>query len=154
MINDQQKRNQRKTVIFDVDGTLANNEHRQVWVRSKPRNWKAYNATMADDKPIHNIIHLTHLLRDHYTVIIVTARSMDERDVTLAWLKQHNVHYDHIYFRAAKDYRDDTIVKSEILDKIIEAGHDPAMVFDDRNKVVNMWRERGIQCLQVNNGDF
>ena len=27
-------------------------------------------------------------------------------------------------------------------------------IFDDRNKVVNMWRSLGITCLQVANGDF
>ena len=143
-----------KAVIFDVDGTLANNQHRQVWLQSKPRNWKAYNATMHDDKPIDNIINLTKILKDHYTVIVVTARSEDERKVTMEWLEKHGVHFEHIFFRAAKDYRDDSIVKSEILDKIIEHGHEPVMVFDDRNKVVNMWRERGIQCLQVAPGDF
>lgn len=143
-----------QTVIFDVDGTLADNSHRQVWVRVKPYNWKAYNANMHLDKPIENIVNLTNILKEHYTVIVVTARSEDEREVTLEWLKNHGVHYEEIYFRAAKDYRDDTIVKSEILDKIVEAGHKPVMVFDDRNKVVNMWRERGIQCLQVAPGDF
>jgi len=27
-------------------------------------------------------------------------------------------------------------------------------VFDDRQKVVDMWRKNGITCFQVNYGDF
>ena len=151
----QNPRDQRtKAVIFDVDGTIANNDHRRVWVQNKPKNWKAYNATMYADTPIENIIKLANILHAHYKVIIVTARSDDHEPVTRTWLKAHDVRYDFIYFRKEKDHRDDTIVKSEILDTILEHGHEPVMVFDDRTKVVNMWRERGLQCLQVAPGDF
>lgn len=143
-----------KAVIFDVDGTVANNDHRRVWVQNKPKNWKAYNATMADDLPIHNIIHLAQILCKHYHIIIVTARSDDHKQTTIDWLEKHMVPHTAIYFRKEKDYRDDAIVKSEILDVIIQDGYNPVMVFDDRNKVVNMWRERGLQCLQVAPGDF
>lgn len=143
-----------KAVIFDVDGTIANNDHRRVWVQNKPKNWKAYNATMADDKPIENIIHLTRVLSSHYHVLIVTARSDDHKQTTIDWLEKHMVSYTATYFRKEKDYRDDAIVKSEILDKILEDGYNPVMVFDDRTKVVNMWRERGLQCLQVAEGNF
>ena len=144
----------RKAVIFDVDGTLANNQHRQSWVRNKPRNWKAYNATMSEDKPITNIINMTHIMSRHYMVIVVTAREEDHSTTTIDWLRKHNVYYDSIYFRGKQDYRDDTIVKSEILDKIMAEDIEPVMVFDDRNKVVDMWRQRGITCLQVAPGDF
>ena len=27
-------------------------------------------------------------------------------------------------------------------------------VFDDRTKVVEMWRKNGLSCFQVSNGDF
>ena len=29
-----------------------------------------------------------------------------------------------------------------------------AMVFDDRNQVVDMWRQNGLTCFQVADGDF
>ena len=62
--------------------------------------------------------------------------------------------YERLYMRAEQDYRADDIVKSEILDQIIADGFQPDMVFDDRNRVCDMWRERGIRCLQVAPGDF
>ena len=46
------------------------------------------------------------------------------------------------------DYRQDVIVKSEILDKLLAAGNQIAYVIDDCPSVVAMWRERGLTCLR------
>ena len=56
--------------------------------------------------------------------------------------------------RAEGDRRQDDLVKSDLLDKIRIDGFDPVIAFDDRDKVVKMWRERGLRCLQVDRGDF
>jgi hypothetical protein len=37
---------------------------------------------------------------------------------------------------------------------MISQGKEIMCVFDDRDKVVKMWRENGISCFQVNYGDF
>jgi predicted kinase len=50
--------------------------------------------------------------------------------------------------RKGGDHRSDVIVKSEILDEILARGHDIAFVVDDRPRVVEMWRQRGLTCLQ------
>jgi len=44
------------TVIFDVDGTLANCEHRMHWIRHRPKNWAAFNRAMPYDTPIQDMI--------------------------------------------------------------------------------------------------
>ena len=36
-------------IVFDIDGTLANVEHRRQFVASKPKNWAAWNAAMDRD---------------------------------------------------------------------------------------------------------
>jgi hypothetical protein len=56
--------------------------------------------------------------------------------------------------RAAGDKRSDDIVKREIYEQKIAPWRTVVAVFDDRNKVVNMWRELGLLCLQVYPGDF
>ncbi len=146
----------KKCILVDVDGTIADNGQRQHWVQSKPKNWKAYNATMIDDKPIMNVINTIHALKAHlgYAIVIVSARDGQFLETTSKWLNMHDVQYDQIYMRATQDYRDDAIVKSELLDQILAEGWDPHIVFDDRNKVVAMWRERGLQCFHVAPGDF
>jgi hypothetical protein len=52
------------------------------------------------------------------------------------------------------DRRDDDIVKFELLEQIYEAGYEPVLVLEDRNRVVKMWRAAGLRCLQVADGDF
>jgi len=145
-----------KTIVFDIDGTLSNASHRQHFVRSKPRNWKAFAAGIPNDPPHEDIIWLLKLIISdmNNNVFIVSARSEDERADTELWLRKHKIPYDTLFMRASKDYRDDSIIKAEILAKLIAMGRTPYMVFDDRNKVVNMWRDNGIRCLQVAPGDF
>ena len=64
---------------------------------------------------------------------------------------------NQLFLRADKDYREDSIVKSEMLDKLIETegvNINSLIIFDDRQSVVDMWRERGVTCFQVAKGDF
>ena len=51
------------------------------------------------------------------------------------------------------DYRDDVIVKQELLTQIRKVWN-PILVFDDRQRVVDMWRSEGLICCQVARGDF
>jgi beta-phosphoglucomutase-like phosphatase (HAD superfamily) len=62
--------------------------------------------------------------------------------------------FEAIYMRADGDFRQDYVIKEEILDRDILPNYSPQMAFDDRNRVVEMWRRRGIPCLQVASGDF
>jgi hypothetical protein len=145
-------------IIFDVDGTLANCEHRQHFVRSKPRNWKAFNSTIGDDSVHWDIVWLARLFYSvGCRILICTARTDDLREATKNWLdKKAGLEgiYEKIYMRGEKDYRDDSIVKRELLDEIRNDGYDPVMVLDDRDRVVKIWREAGLRCLQVAPGDF
>jgi len=54
----------------------------------------------------------------------------------------------------SKDYRDDRIIKEEIYREKIAPVYNALFVLDDRDRVVAMWRDLGLTCLQVANGDF
>jgi hypothetical protein len=45
-------------------------------------------------------------------------------------------------------------VKQELLNAARADGHDPDVVFDDRDGVVQMWRDNGIPVVQVAKGNF
>ena len=62
--------------------------------------------------------------------------------------------FEQIYMRSDNDYRPDTVLKRELLDKMRANGYDPKMVFDDRTSVVQMWRDAGLKAVQVAPGDF
>ena len=146
------------TIIFDIDGTLADCQHRVHFVRNKPKNWPAFNRAMKNDTPNWDIVYLLRTFySDGLTILIASGRSEDDRAVTEKWLNEVakvQGMYDKLYMRASKDYRSDDIVKSEILDQMRADGYDPTIAVDDRQQVVNMWRNRGLRCLQVAPGDF
>lgn len=146
------------SVIFDIDGTLANCEHRIHLVRSKPKNWPAFNRGMKEDVPNWDIVWLLQTLHNTgTTILIASGRSEDDRAVTERWLDNvANIEglYSKLYMRASKDYRRDDIVKSEILDQMRADGYNPTMCVDDRQQVVDMYRSRGLRVLQVAPGDF
>jgi hypothetical protein len=73
---------------------------------------------------------------------------------TETWLKTYDIPYDAIFMRKAGDGRKDAVTKKEIYTESVEPYYNVKYVLDDRNSVVNMWREIGLTCLQVNFGDF
>ena len=142
-------------VVFDIDGTLANITHRLHYIKTKPKNWKAFQNKVSEDAPILPTIHLLGLLDNAgCRIVLASGRNEEARADTEAWLEQHGVIYERLYMRSLNDYRDDSIIKKEILDEMRQDGYDPYMVFDDRKRVVDMWRENGIQTYQVAEGDF
>lgn len=144
-----------RSVLFDLDGTLADNEHRRHFISGEEEDWRSYNDRMAYDRPNRPIVELAQELHAAgYPLIMVTGREEKFRTVSLDWLDLQHVPCDGLYMRATGDFRDDSVVKSELLDQIIAAGFKPWLVVDDRKRVVDMWRQRGLTCLQCAAGEF
>lgn len=142
-------------IIVDIDGTLADLTHRRHWVTSKPKNWPAFNAGVQHDTVIEPVAALVRTLHAAFnTVILCSGRSEDLRAATVAWLKRHDIRWCGLYMRTAGDCRADDIIKSELLDQILLDGFNPEIAFDDRDRVVAMWRRRGLICAQVAEGNF
>jgi hypothetical protein len=62
--------------------------------------------------------------------------------------------YEQLRMRPVGDYRDDAVLKEQWLNEARVLGKAPDIVFDDRQRVVDMWRRNGITCCQVAPGDF
>ena len=143
-----------KVVVFDLDGTLANAEHRMHWVSSKPKNWSACDAAIPQDTLHTDIAWILDLLPLDTRVILCTGRSESVREVTEHWLKDNSIYYNSLYMRSVNDFRKDSIVKVELLQQIIYDYGKPYLWFDDRQQVVDALRAEGIRVLQVAPGDF
>lgn len=141
-------------VLVDIDGTLADVTHRRHFIERTPKDWDGFFAA-ADRDPCHiHIATLTQLLRPAYQIVLVTGRMAKHNAITLPWLGRNWVHFDHLFTRADGDFRGDDVVKEEILDRDILPIVQPVFAIDDRDRVVKMWRRRGIPCLQCAEGDF
>ena len=154
-------------IICDVDGTLMNVEKRVQWAKKHKKdtdrvmNWDMFLdplVMLEFDTPNRDVVgvikSLYHSDWENYNLIITSARNERHRDVTMKQLELARVDYDAMYLRDDGDMRPDDIVKEELLAKIRADGYKPTIAFDDRNQVVNKWRELGINCYQVRSGDF
>jgi predicted kinase len=143
-----------RAVLFDIDGTLADASHRLHHIQNGSRNWDAFFTEAANDPVIEPIRELLYLFDNQdYRIILVSGRTDKIRGITEAWLERHAIPHHELHMRSEGDYRQDFIVKSELLDGILAAGHDIHLVVDDRPSVVAMWRERGLTCLQCRDWD-
>ncbi|WP_020476284.1 phosphatase domain-containing protein [Zavarzinella formosa] len=138
-----------KAVIFDIDGTLSDVTHRLHHITGNHKNYDAFFAEVGNDPVIEPVCELARVLaRQGYKLILVSGRSDVVRGETVEWLGKHDVPHDELHMRKDGDYRQDFIIKSEILDALLAEGNEIAFVVDDRPSVVAMWRERGLTCLQ------
>ena len=117
--------------------------------------WKSWSAEAPLDTPYWEIVDLVNAAHCiGIKVIVATGRMEKHREQTTKWLEDHKIFYDHLYMRDDDDFRDDNILKKEYLDDIRNKGYNPVMVFEDRDRVVDMWRANGIKCLQVQPGAY
>ncbi|MEP0191783.1 MAG: HAD family acid phosphatase [Erythrobacter sp.] len=139
-----------KTVLFDIDGTLADIEHRRHLVEGDNPDWAKFFDLMGSDSvnlPVAEL-YLALWSSTSFECVLVSGRPEEYRPVTEQWLTWNEIPFNRLLMRRAKDNRKDAIVKEEILKQLLSEGADIAFTVDDRQSVVNMWRRNGITCFQ------
>lgn len=150
----------RKAIIVDIDGTLALRNNRAPFDYDK-----AYGDTA--DFRMCNIIASLIESEENYEVFFLTGRedTGNCRRITEEWIDTHvYVKLGHngflpkdnwtLLMRPEGEERADEIIKKEIWEAKIKPWYDVVAVFDDRDRVVKMWRNEGLLCLQPYYGDF
>lgn len=131
-----------KAIIVDIDGTLAKMNNRN------PFDWDK----VKDDScnlVVKNIVN-------NYSgnIIIFSGRDAICENDTIEWLKNNQVKYDKLFMREQGNNEKDSIIKRRMFEENIRGKYFIEYVLDDRNQVVEMWRNIGLTCLQVAEGDF
>lgn len=136
-----------KAIICDLDGTCAIHQGRSPYDYEKCDTDK-WNIPLGD-------LLFSLYIRD-YRIIFTSGREDigNTRAKTEQWLDENFGGSHILLMRTEKDHRPDEIVKEEIYHKEIEPYYNVVGVFDDRKKVVDMWRSLGLLCCQVYDGDF
>jgi hypothetical protein len=147
-------------VSADLDGTIALIDHRRHWLgaelhldmTSDERRRRLF-AEYVKDQPNQPVIQtIKALRRDGYYIHVISRRSDEAPEQTIDWIEAFNVPYDHLRMRAAGDFTKDEEMKRQWI-----AEYDLSQtlyVFDDRQKVMDMWSSLGLTCFQVAPGDF
>lgn len=140
--------------IFDFDGTLCDVNHRRPLLEN--RQWDAFFEACDQDPPFNDTIAiLKDLLAAGHRVEIWSGRSAAVEEKSRAWLEAQGVDPAVLKrMRPVGDFTPDEKLKRAWLHEELAAGNRPLAIFDDRQKVVDMWRAEGMICYQVNAGDF
>lgn len=121
------------------------------------KNWDAFHAACVDDTPIPQIIGVLDALYQSIGahIWIWSGRSDSVMEHTKTWLKLHCPYWTRLKMRDHGDYTPDDQLKESWLKAMNpEDRARLVMAFDDRDRVVNMWRRNGVICAQVAPGDF
>ena len=152
-------------VVFDLDGTLADASRRvnQYLIcekmgyphkRTDGIDWESFFLACDEDEPIEPTIAVLHALYDQgHQVEIWTGRSDIAREKTEQWLLTHGVPGSVIQtmrMRARNDRTNDDKLKLSWGERFGM----PDLVFEDRNRVVDMWRRHGVTVYHVAEGEF
>ena len=145
-------------IIFDVDGTLMDIEHRRHFVNNGNSDWESFldPKIMALDKPNWPVVNVALMMNATVAnrVIIVSARNERHREVTEQQMTDVGLDNCFLFLRGDDDFRSDEVFKLDVFVELKAVDMTPDLVFDDRNGVVDMWRKEGIPCFQVAEGDF
>jgi len=149
----------KNTIIFDLDGTLALIDKRRE-LSTKPNGKIDFDklhdpSLIKHDKPNWPVIKMAQLFAEQgFNIVIFSGRSDTTESVTRQWLAKHGIPYHKLVMRDNVRYsKPDEILKKQMLDDHLDID-DVFCVVDDRQKVVDMWRENGLTCFQVAEGNF
>lgn len=161
-------------IIFDLDGTLADCEHRRHFVDpEKLKDWKpdykSFFEACDKDAPINPTINILKSFLDSsctegctsdiFDIQIWSGRSEWVREKTKKWIRDHITPHWQVpilKMRPIGNTEPDEVLKERWLEESISKGKTIQFVFDNRPKVIRMWRSRGIfvfNCCQ-HDGEF
>ena len=151
-----------KNVIFDLDGTLALIDDRRA-ISTKPNgkiDWDTFfdSKNIDLDKPNLPVIKVAQMFKDNgFRIVILSGRLKTTKDATKKWLTDNGVPFDVLKMRPNSNefkFMPDDTLKQGWLDSLFTNKDDIFAVFDDRQKVVDMWRDNGLNVFQVADGNF
>ena len=151
--------NKKNTVIFDLDGTLANIDARRK-LATKQNGKLDWNIFLDPDNikldvPNKPVIKMAQLFaEDGFNVFIFSGRSDKTINTTRSWLTHNKIPFHKLVMRDQdRIFISDDRLKKQFLDTHADID-DVFLVVDDRQKVVDMWRKNGLVTFQVAKGDF
>jgi phosphoglycolate phosphatase-like HAD superfamily hydrolase len=104
-------------IIFDLDGTLADQTHRQHHIQGEQKDWRAYFGACQHDAPIGPVLRIMRLLRNAGTECWVwTGRSAEVLSDTRRWLVKFDAVPNELRMRPAGDHRPDHELKAAWLE--------------------------------------
>ena len=149
----------KNTVIFDLDGTLADISVRRK-LATKPNGKMDWDIFLDPDNikldvPNKPVVKMAQLFADdNFNIVIFSGRSDKTKHTTLDWLAHNKVPFNKLVMRdTVRHFMPDNDLKKQLLNEHVDID-DVFLVVDDRQQVVDMWRSLGLKVFQVDDGNF
>ena len=140
------------SVIFGLDGVLANNQRRRHLIEKNPPDWRAFydQGRIEEDFSNGSMIQLSRQLSEMNKIVIVTERPITVSEVTRRWLKEHGISYGAVITR--QDRKHDCVAeyKIEMIRGLQREGCKPWLLIDCDPEVIRMAKSNfGVQGMLV-----
>ncbi len=137
--------------VVDIDGVLADVDHRLHHLRGRPKNWAGFFAGMGEDPSYAQGLELAHELAAEYTLVYLSGRPERTRAVTQSWLAANEVPSGRVVLRADDDRRPARLFKLGALTRL-SAQRRVALLVDDDPSVCDAARQAGFDVRHVDWG--
>jgi hypothetical protein len=143
----------RGTVIWDLDGVLADCAWRLPLIQTDEPNWKRYHELADRDPLIPQWAALYRLLDATANVrnVVSTARPQHNHDLTARWLSRHALRCEHLITR--NEWRTSVDHKKQVALFLLAQGP-VVLAIDDYPGVCEMYRELGLHVIEVPSGYY
>lgn len=145
-------------IVVDLDGTLCNAGHRDH--HAVAGQWDEFHSRLMDDEPWPDVKAFLDLFwsasseSENYHIIGLTGRPEQWRGKTYEWLQKHSIALDALLMRPDRDWSPDAELKPRLLESYAPSKEDVLFILEDREKVVDAWRNLGYNCWQVRPGGY
>jgi FMN phosphatase YigB (HAD superfamily) len=146
----------KRIIIVDLDGTLYDSVSRSHF--AKAGMWDEFHSHSSLDKPNFDVLDLVKELGRYHTMLGITGRNERYRKITDHWLNRWQVPLDDLLMRPDGNFNSDPEVKLSLLHKWLGKNQrnmrEIWFALEDRDKMVDAWRNANIPCYQVRSGEY
>jgi len=151
-------------VCFDLDGTLADVRHRMHHIRPDPavdpvtgkkvkRRFDLFHHACVDDGVVEPVAYFYRkfVADPDVTVVVLSGRDHATYYKTVDWFSRNDLPLpDELLLKQGDQHTPDVEQKRVQADRLeAKYGRPIDMVFEDRDRVVSMWKERGTFVFNV-----
>ena len=139
---------QRPLAVFDIDGVLADVQHRLHHIEGRPKDWLAFFDAAVDDPVLEEGAALAREAARDCDLIYLTGRPERCRHDTVTWLADNALPEGPVHMRPEHDRRPAARLKPQVLARAA-AGRIVAVVVDDDLAVCDAYEKAGWQVLRA-----
>lgn len=138
-----------KIVLCDIDGTVANNDHRQNLLKEF-KDWDLFFSKLDQDEPIEKIIKIVNEYSEQgFVIYFLTGRPERYELKTRQWLEKFFKFQINLIMRKDGDMRDKLLIKYELFSDNFQSEEILVCIENDL-KLCELWESLELAVINVN----